>query len=71
MRPNAVTPEQIILGQTAGVQAPVGVVIKEEEVDQLSEMFPNIEKTVIRTVLESARGNQERAVNNLFQMTND
>ena len=45
--------------------------ISEEDVKQLQEMFPTIEKEVGKPVLEAARGNTDQAVSNLLSMTSD
>lgn len=45
--------------------------ISEEDVKQLQEMFPTIEKEVVKSVLEAARGNTDQAVSNLLSMTSD
>ena len=44
-------------------------VISDEDVSQLRDMFPSIEVDVIRTLLENERGNRDRAVNLLLQMS--
>lgn len=51
--------------------APQPVVISAEDVRQLQDMFPTLEVDVIKTILESERGNKDRAVNALLQMTAD
>jgi toll-interacting protein len=43
--------------------------VKEEDVKQLVEMFPTLEKDVIHSVLEASNGNVDSAVTNLLQMT--
>jgi len=43
--------------------------VKEEDVKQLSEMFPTLEKDVIHSVLEANNGQVNSAVTSLLQMT--
>ena len=45
--------------------------ISEEDIKQLQEMFPTIEREVVKSVLEAARGNTDQAVSNLLSMTSD
>lgn len=47
------------------------VVINEEDVKQVQEMFPNIEIDVIKAIMETERGNKDRTINSLLQLTND
>jgi len=50
-------------------QLPAVAQISAEDVKQLQEMFPGLEEDVIRTILENERGNKDRAINSLLQMT--
>ncbi len=43
--------------------------VKEEDVKQLVEMFPTLEKDVIHSVLEANNGQVDPAVTSLLQMT--
>ena len=61
----------VILGQKAAALPERRVVITPEDIKQLQDMFPNVEEQVIRTILETERGNKERAVNRLVQMNTD
>ncbi|XP_054159266.1 toll-interacting protein B-like [Oppia nitens] len=50
---------------------PQPIVISEEDVKQVSEMFPNVEIDVIKAIMETQRGNKDRTINSLLQMTSE
>jgi toll-interacting protein len=54
----------------AGNAEPIDQMFTEEELNELAEMFPNIEREVIKQVLEANRGAKDQTVNSLIEMGN-
>lgn len=61
-----------ILQQQQVVQQPLPPPqpLTEEDVGNLMEMFPSVDKDVIKSIGESNRGNKEATINSLLQLTN-
>jgi len=50
-------------------QLPPAVQIRDEDIEQIREMFPNIDKETIRSVLVSKGGDKEMTIGTLLSMT--
>lgn len=60
--------QEPVIGQTPQL---VPIVIPDEDVKMLQDMFPSLDAEVLRVILENERGNKDRAINSLLQMTNE
>lgn len=61
-------PSQQTQHQAVVQQPPQPIQIRDEDVQTLKEMFPNIEIDVIKSVLQTERGNIERSITNLLEL---
>lgn len=56
--------------QPQAVQQPPPVhLLTEQDIVELMEIFPTIDKEVIRSIGENNRGNKEATINSLLQLT--
>jgi len=61
--------EQAVISQSLqAAQQPPRPVITESDINQIHEMFPTTDKSVIKTVLAANNGNKDAAIESLLQM---
>ncbi|KAL3078752.1 hypothetical protein niasHS_014534 [Heterodera schachtii] len=63
-------PPQQSDGQQTAPAAQTQVAFSEKDLDEMQEMFPTIDREVIRSVLEANRGAKDSTVNALIEMAN-
>uniref|UniRef100_A0A336LKF0 CSON009968 protein n=1 Tax=Culicoides sonorensis TaxID=179676 RepID=A0A336LKF0_CULSO len=70
--PPSQVPVPVPVGQQQQVIQPQPVIRELNDIDiqQIAEMFPNVDKEVIKSVGEANRGNREATINSLLSMTN-
>ena len=62
-------PQQQVIQQQPIPQPPIQP-LSDEDIANLMEMFPSVDKDVIKSIGEANRGNKELTINSLLQLTN-
>lgn len=63
------TPQQIQQPQQQQQpQQPAGPLYTDEDVQQVQEMFPDVDAEVIKSLLDANRGSKDATINNLLSM---
>ena len=47
---------------------PAGPLYTDDDVNQVKEVFPDVDEEVIKSLLEANRGNKDQTINNLLTM---
>ncbi|XP_067676061.1 toll-interacting protein-like [Haliotis asinina] len=66
VQPGMVYPQQMV-----PQQQPRGPLYTEQDLQQVKDMFPNMEEEVVKSVLEANRGNKDATINSLLSMNSD
>lgn len=69
VQPQQMIPPQMVQQQMIQQPPPVQP-LTDEDVANLMEMFPSVDKDVIKSIGEANRGNKEATINSLLQLTN-
>jgi toll-interacting protein len=67
IQPQPQMPQQQIIQQQP---PPPAQPLTEEDISNLMEMFPSVDKDVIKSIGKANRGNKEATINSLLQLTN-
>lgn len=68
--PVYVQPAPVNSQHQSPVQTPPSQPLNDEDISNLMEMFPNVDKDVIKSIGEANRGDKTATINSLLQLTN-
>lgn len=66
----APNPQQLPPQQIPVQQPPPMLPLSDEDISNLMEMFPNVDKEVIKSIGETNNGDKNATINSLLQLTN-